>query len=192
MQSSSPSSNSFAEWFSGLTSQSKIVMVGLAVFGIPFIIGIGVAVKNANQKSNTQSNANSTSNNSSNNTNASAKPPVYPAGLSSAENLEMGKKALDDGDQYAAWQHLFHIKKGAKEFATSKQLLARIGERDQIEFELEQLNEREKNVQSIASGLAYKVEPNKLKEMLDNNERVLREIYARRQELNRRLKSLPR
>lgn len=183
LQSSSPSA-----WFLGLSSQSKI----FAVLGVLTFIGLSIfVVATVTKQSNLQPNANSTSNSSSNKMTAFPTPKLYPAGLSPAENLEKGKKALNAGDQYTAWTHLFHIKKVAKEYAAAQQLLASIGERERIEFELELLNEREENVKTIASGLAYKVEPNKLKEMLDNNERVLREIYARRQELNRKLEKMP-
>jgi len=72
----------------------------------------------------------------------------YPAGMSPAENLEKGRKALDDGDQRTAWNHLFHIKKGAREFASAQQLLARIGEREKIEFELGALSEARHNLEN--------------------------------------------
>lgn len=140
MQSSSPSSNSFAAWFSGLTNQSKIVMIGLALFGVVFIIGIGVAVKNANQESNTQSNINSAANNSSVSTNSTPiKVTRSPSDLSPAENLEEAKEYLkrDEGvDKTYAAMHLEAIPKTAKEYPEAKQLLA------QIKVDIQRINQR--------------------------------------------------
>ena len=74
-ESSSPFSNSFTLWFSGLDSRAKTFMIGLVAFGLLFVIGLGYFIRNAenNRQSNSQANATNASN-ASNKTIASATP----------------------------------------------------------------------------------------------------------------------
>jgi predicted RNA-binding Zn-ribbon protein involved in translation (DUF1610 family) len=187
---SPPFSNSFTDWFSGLSTGQKVFMVGLVFFGVVLLGGFLSALQSVDREANTQANAVNTSN-ASNKPSASATPIVYPAGLSPAVNLEKGRMALSQGDNKTAWAHLFQIPRNAREYSSAKQLLARIPEREQIEFELVNLNEREKNLESMATGLAYEVEPSELKNRLDNIEKQQREIFARRRDLNRKLDKMP-
>ncbi len=82
------------------------------------------------------------------------------------------------------------IPKGAKEFASAKQLLANFSEREQINVEMEELNEREANFDKAMSGLAYRVAPSDLAKEADRLEKVLRKIQARQRELELKLKKL--
>jgi len=186
-------SNSFTEWFSGLNSQSKTFIIGLGVAGLCFLVVLGI-LKSASDRARSDlqldSKTNSNANISNKNT-ATATPTVYPAGLSPAVNLEKGRVALNEGNNGTAWAHLSQIPKTAKEYVSARELLARIPERQQIEFELAELAERERNLERMATGLAYQVEPSELKKRLDNIEKQQRQIFARRRELNRKLEKMP-
>lgn len=207
-KSCSPSSNLFAKWFSGLTNQSKIVMIGLTVFGVLSIIILGVAVKNVNQKSNTQSNANSTSNNSLvNTTSTPIKVTRSPSDLSSAENLEEAKEYLkrDKGvDKTYASMHLEAIPKTAKEYPEAKRLLAEIkvyfqrlnqqsepNTRKEIEDELANLAGEDAQLENTLNQYenyeGQAATATKLKALKRKGQ-----IELRRIELERKLKSMPR
>ncbi len=164
------------------------VAIGLVVLIGGLMVQIDTTRNNFHNLS--RSPANAPLSPSPSNENANSTSFKAPAGMSAADNLAAGKEALSRNDQHTAWKHLFEIKTSAKEFPSAKELLANIGAREQIRFELEQLAERETNLQRISTGLASKVDAPTLKKMLDNGEKQLRQIHARRQELMRKLQSM--
>lgn len=194
-QSSSPSSNSFTEWFSGLDSRAKTFMIGLAAVGVLFVIGLGYFIKNAktNRQSNSQANATNTSN-ASNKTIASAPASTpAPTTLSASENLALGKKALGDGNLSTARSHLSAIPKDAKEFASAKQYLATVAKREQrksVENELESVESQIANQEDMMNrtedgegSIGKSIYANALKRKA--------ELQLQRIKLERKLKSMP-
>lgn len=179
--------NSFTDWFSGLHIVKKALVIYFGLVAVVIVASVVVVIIQSIQKPTSIANSNSNSNKAI----ASETPFIPPPStLSSEVNLEKAKKAFNDGDQHTAWNHLYEIKKGAKEFSSAQQLLARIGEREKIEFELAELNEQEANLKRANSGLAYRINPSDLAKESNRLERRLREVQARRIELERKLKNM--
>lgn len=113
-----------------LIRQSKIAMIGLALFGV-VVVGLVVSgflsgLREANRQSKNQVNADT--NISSGNAGPASKSRPLPSNLSPAENLEEAQKALTEGEAGVgiAVMHLSAIPKGAKEYVTAKRLLEKI------------------------------------------------------------------
>lgn len=185
-------------WFFSLNKVLQVILGILSVYTgilvVAFVVGafLGLINRVTNQITEPQMIANSTPNSSSNTATASETTIVYqPRGLSPAENLEKGKKAISDGDRRTAIRHLSAIPKAAKEFASAKQLLANFSEREQINVELEELREQHSNLERRMSGLAFKIDPPDLAKEVDRLEKVRLKNEARQEELELKLKTIP-
>jgi hypothetical protein len=108
------------------------LMIGcLALIGVPIIIFVAMSVAfNSGKNTVRETNANNAANSSSNTaTTTPIKEYRSPSDLSSAENLEVGKKYLREGTEggraFAA-VHLGAVPKNAKEYTEAKKLYAQV------------------------------------------------------------------
>lgn len=119
--------------------------------------------------------------------------PPAPSNLSAKENLEAGKKALEQEDLSAGRNYLSAIPKGSPEYAAAKQLLAKLEIREQkakINDELRKLA-REDAQQEELLNQTENMEGTIGKQIHLNALKRKAEIQLKRIELERKLKKLP-
>lgn len=185
---------SFTRWFSALSIKAKALVIILPIIFLLMITVIAPPEGNNNNKStNTVQNSSNTVTSTQIASTTFSK--SVPSSLSPSENLASGKKALSDGDLSTARNHLSAIPKDAKEFASAKQYLATVENREKrkvVEDELKSVESEQASVERTLNATEdYSDEGTLKKNIYLNALKRKGELQLRYIQLERKLKSMP-
>lgn len=183
--------SSTTQWFSGLSNKGKFITI-VSIITLLLIGAILPEIDKRNKVSTPPIASNDSSQTPIASTSSTLLSPL-PSSLSSTENLELGKKALSDGDLSTARSHLSAISKEAKELASAKQYLATVERREKrkvVEDELENVKRDEVGAEDMLNR-TKNMEGSIGKNIYANALKRKAELQLQRIKLERQLKSMP-